>query len=121
MNPKSHKSFKKGIAKEVGVHESVVDEFIAFYYKKVRDSLSILEDTNIFLDGLGTFSLRKTRVEKAIIKNKSYIGNLKKITYKGYDKTILIQEKIDTLEKALFKIQESIDMKRDFKKNKNEV
>ena len=67
MIPKNHKTFKDGIAEEIGVHESVVDEFVSFYYKKVRDSLSNLEHTNVFIENLGTFSLRKARVEKAII------------------------------------------------------
>jgi hypothetical protein len=121
MIPKSHKMFKEGISDEVKVHQSVVDEFIAFYYKKLRESLSSLEDDDIFVDGLGTFSLRKSRVEKAIIKNKSYLGNLEKITYNGYNKTIIIQEKIDVLEKALAKIQESIDLRQEFKKKKYET
>ncbi len=119
MIPKSHKIFKDGIAEEVGVHESVVDEFVSFYYKKVRDSLSSLEHTNVFIEGLGTFSLRKARVEKAIIKNKSFLGDLKKNTYKGYDKTVLINEKIAVLEKALNRIEESITLRNAFKNRKN--
>ena len=71
MNPKSHKVFKEGIAEKVEVHPSVVDEFVNFYYEKVRENLSTLTSTNIFLDGLGTFSLRKMKVKKAIIKNKN--------------------------------------------------
>ena len=39
MNPKSHKELKKNIAEEVGVHQSVVDDFIAFYYAKVRKKI----------------------------------------------------------------------------------
>ena len=119
MIPKNHKTFKDGIAEEIGVHESVVDEFVSFYYKKVRDSLSNLEHTNVFIENLGTFSLRKARVEKAIIKNKSFLGNLKKNTYKGYDKTVLINEKIIILEKALNRIEESIALRNAFKNKKN--
>ena len=33
MNPKSYKVFKEGIAEKVGVHPSVVDEFVNFYYE----------------------------------------------------------------------------------------
>ena len=73
------------------MHSSVVDEFINFYYEKVRENLSTLTDPNIFIDGLGTFSLRKIKIKKAIIKNKSYLGNLEKTTYNGYNKTILIE------------------------------
>ncbi len=47
MIPKSHKVFKEGIAEEVGVHSSVVDEFVNFYYEKVRENLSALTNSNI--------------------------------------------------------------------------
>ena len=81
MKPKSHKVFKTDIAKEVGVHASVVDEFVSFYYSRVRSTLSNLEHSKVFIDGLGTFSIRKVKLEKAIKKNKSYLGNLEKNTY----------------------------------------
>ena len=50
MNPKSHKDIKEGIADEVGVHSSVVDEFITFYYAKLRKKLSNLYYTRIHVD-----------------------------------------------------------------------
>lgn len=118
MNPKQHKNFRKGIAEKVEVHESVVDDFIDFYYDKVRQALSSLESNRIFIDGLGTFALRKVRVEKAIKKNKSYLGNLEKTTYKGYDKTIITQNKIKELENALSKIEKSIIDRKNFKNEK---
>ena len=121
MNPKSHKVFKEGIAEKVGVHPSVVDEFVNFYYEKVRENLSTLTSTNIFLDGLGTFSLRKMKVKKAIIKNKSYLGNLEKTTYNGYNKTILIKDKIETLENILLSMEELASARETFKNKRNEI
>lgn len=120
MKPKSHKIFKDGIAEEIGVHESVVDEFVSFYFGKVRNALSSLEDQRVFVEGLGTFAIRKTRVEKAIAKNKSYLGNLEKHTYNGYDKTVATKEKIEVLEKVLEKINASIQERKDFKLKRDE-
>ncbi len=119
MIPKNHKIFKEGIANEVEVHENVVDDFISFYYSNVRQALSSLEHNKVFVDGLGTFTLRKTRIEKSIVKNKSYLGNLKKNTYKGYDKSISVKNKIEKLEKALDLIVESIDKRKEFKTKKD--
>jgi nucleoid DNA-binding protein len=120
MKPKSHKIFKEGIAEEIGVHESVVDELVSFYFGKVRNALSSLEDQRVFVEGLGTFAIRKTRVEKAIAKNKSYLGNLEKHTYNGYDKTVATKEKIEVLEKVLEKINASIQERKDFKLKRDE-
>ena len=74
MNPKSYKKFKDGIAEEVGVHPDVVNDFINFYYGKVRKSLSALDYPKILLDGLGTFYIRKNKLEwcVAAITVKSY-------------------------------------------------
>jgi len=120
MIPKNYKVFKDNIADEVGVNQSVVDDLISFYYSKIRNSLSNIDDLNIYIDNLGTLSIRKARLEKAIIKNKSYLGNLHNHTYNGYDKTISTKNKIKKFEEVLKKLEESIALKKEFKeKNKN--
>jgi len=115
MHPKSHKEFKKGIAEEVGVHPQVVDDFITFYYAKVRKKLSSLSFPRIYVEGLGTFELRKAKLEKAIKKNKSLLGNIAKRTYNGYAKSEDIQTNIDQMEAALEQILKDIKNKKDFR------
>jgi nucleoid DNA-binding protein len=115
LKPKNHKSFFESVAKEVGVHKDVVDNLVAFYYKKVRNSLSNLEDTHINVASLGTFSLRKSRLEKTIKRNKDILGNLEKMTYKGYDKYIPVKNKLEKMEKALKKLNTKLKAKKDFK------
>lgn len=116
MKPKSHKDFKAGIAEEVGVHQSVVDDFLSFYYAKVRSKLSNLEFPRVHLDGLGTFYLRKTKLEKAIKRNKSILGNLVKRTYAGFAKSEDVQKDIEQMEKALHQMEQDIINKKEFKK-----
>lgn len=120
MNPKSHKEFKKGIADEVGVHESVVDDFISFYYGKLRSKLSKLEFPRIYVQGLGTFYLRKNKLENAIKKNKSILGNLTKRTYIGFAKSEDIQNNIVQMEKAMKQMEKDILNKKKFKNGKVE-
>jgi nucleoid DNA-binding protein len=119
MKAKSHKIFKEGIADEVGVHQSVVDEIISFYYGKVRNALSSLDDNRVYIENLGTFAIRKSRLEKAIIKNKSFLGNLQKQTYTGYNKSIETEKKIKNLEDMLSKIESIIIEKQNFKNEIN--
>tara|TARA_R100001126_G_C4854863_1_gene164019 strand:- start:624 stop:1004 length:381 start_codon:yes stop_codon:yes gene_type:complete len=120
MKPKKYKEFKKDIADQVEVHGSVVDDFISFYYARIRESLSNLDDSRIYVDGLGTFSIRKARLEKAIVKNKSFLGNLDKQTYRGYSKSINTQKKIVKFEKMLEKIEQSFRKRKEFKSKVNE-
>ena len=115
MNPKKHKEFKKGIAEEVGVHSQVVDDFIAFYYSKLRKKLSQLDYPRVYVDGLGTFELRKGKLQSAIKKNKSMLGNIAKRTYNGYVKSENITENITQMEIALKQLEEDILKKKQFK------
>ena len=101
VNPKSHKELRKDIADEVGVHNSVVDEFITFYYSKLRKKLSDIDFPRVHVDGLGTFYLRKNKLEKAIKKNKSILGNLAKRTYIGFAKSQEINNNVKQMEAAL--------------------
>jgi nucleoid DNA-binding protein len=115
MNPKSHKELKKGIAEEVGVHPQVVEDLISFYYGKVRKTLSQLEFPRVYIQGLGTFQLRKAKIEKAIKKNKSMLGNVAKRTYNGFAKSEDIQKDINEMENALKQMEEDILNKKEFK------
>jgi len=115
VNPKKHKDFKAGIAEEVGVHPQVVDDFITFYYGKLRKKLSALEYPRINVDGLGTFYLRKTKLENSIKKNKSTLGNLTKRTYNGYAQSENIQNNIEQMTKALAQMEADILTKKEFK------
>ena len=120
MNPKKHKEFYKGIAEEVGVHPQVVEDFITFYYGKLRKKLSKLDFPRIYVDGLGTFELRKGRLETAIKKNKSMLGNIAKRTYNGYAKSENIIENIEQMTNAFNQLEENIKLKKDFKSKKND-
>ena len=115
MKPKSHKAFFEEVAKEIGVHKDVVDDLVTFYYSKVRKSLSELEDTHISVANLGTFILRKSKLEKAIKRQKDILGNLEKMTYKGYDKYVPVKNKLKEMENALKLLNKKIETKKKFK------
>ena len=115
MKPRNHKTFFEEVAKEIGVHKDVVDDLVTFYYGKIRKSLSELKDAHISVANLGTFILRKSKLEKAIKRQKDILGNLEKMTYKGYDKYVPVKEKIKSLEKALTLVNEKLKNKKSFK------
>ncbi len=115
MKPKNHKAFFEEVAKEINVHRDVVEDIVTFYYAKVRKNLSELSDTHISVSGLGTFSIRKRKLEQSIKRNKDIIGNLRKNEYKDYEKYLPIHEKVKQMEKALSKVNERINKKLKFK------
>ena len=115
MKPKNHKSFFDVVAKEVGVHKDVVDDIVTFYYAKVRKNLSNLTDTHINVTGLGTFSIRKRKLERIIKRNKDILGNLEKMTYKGFEKYLPVKEKLKQMEEVLIKMNNKIKDKKKFR------
>jgi len=118
LKPQKHKVFVKGIAEEVGVHPVLVERFISFYYTKVRRSLSDLECPRIYLEGLGTFSIRKSKLDKAINRNKDILDNLEKMTFKGYEKHVPVKEKLHKMEQCLDELNARIEEKIKWKQDK---
>ncbi|TXG83973.1 MAG: hypothetical protein E6R13_03490 [Spirochaetes bacterium] len=119
MNPKNHKLFKEGIAEQVGVHPNVVDDFVTFFYGRLRKNLSNLSHPRIYVEGLGTFVVRKQRLDKAIKKNKDILGNIKKQTYNGYEKSLAVKDKLDQMENVQKMYDEMMQEKKEFKEQRN--
>ena len=119
MKPKSYKDFKKDIAEKVSVHPDVVDDFISFYYAKLRKNLSDLTYPSIMVAGLGTFFIRRRVLQKAIKNNKGMLGNLAKNTYKGYEKHMALNDRISKMESAMGMLDEIAERKEEFKRKKN--
>jgi hypothetical protein len=118
MNPKKSIIYKDGIADELGVSEDVVDSFINFYYGRVRESLSDIECLGLYLNDLGTFFIRRNKLIYNLKKQKDILGNLKKTTYMGYEKSLSASNKIELYEDALKRVNERIDKKKKFKNKK---
>ena len=119
MKPKKYRDLYPDIAKECNAHTDLVSNLVAFYYDKVRKALSDLDASRIYIPNLGTFTLRKKRLEKSIKRNKDILGNIQKNTYKGYGKHIPVKEKIEILEKALTNIEEELKTKNKFRDENN--
>ena len=115
LNPKNYKNFYEDIADETEVHKDLVSDFVFFFYARLRKSLSELEYTKVNVPNLGTFSIRHHKLKKAIKRQKDILGNLKKITFDGFDKSIPVNDKIKKMEKALELIEQNIKSKKDFK------
>ena len=115
LNPKKYKNFYKDIAKEAEVHKDLVSDFVFFFYAKLRKNLSELEHNKINIPNLGTFSIRHRKLKKAIKRQKDILGNLQKMTFDGFDKSIPVVNKIKKMEDALEMIETNLKNKKKFK------
>ena len=115
MNPKKYKYFYEDIANESEVHIDLVSDFVFFFYGKLRKSLSDLEYSKVNIPNLGTFSIRYNKLKKPIKRQKDILGNLQKMTFEGFDKSIPVKDKIIKMEKVLNVIQINLKEKKKFK------
>lgn len=118
MNPKKAIKFKEGIAEELGIHEDVVEAFVGFYYDRVRECLSDIEHIGLYLNDLGTFYVRRNKLIYNLSKQRDILGNLKKTTYMGYEKSLSASGKIELYEDALKRVNDRVDKKKKFKQDK---
>ena len=118
MNPKKHKVFKEGLDEEFDVSKELIDDLIHFYYSEVRSALSEFKDININIENLGSFSLKKNKLEKSVIKHRNIINKLERDCETSSKKYQAIVEKLNMQSKTLNKLLESISNRKEFKKNK---
>jgi nucleoid DNA-binding protein len=115
IKPKTYKIFYSDVAEECEVHENLVEEFVRFFYNEVRKHLEELDNTRILLPNLGTFIIRKNRIERSIKRHKDMLGNMEKTTYTGYGKHLPVKEKLNKMEKSLKRIEKELDNKKKWK------
>ena len=115
MNPKNYKNFYDDIAKESEVHKDLVSDFVFFFYDKVRKNLSNLTSPKIALPNLGTFSIRTNKLKKSIQRQQDILGNLDKMKFTGYDKSVPVKEKLENLKNILKVIEKNIKDKKEFR------
>lgn len=115
ITPNTYKNYYKDIAEECEVHENLVIDFVRFFYSEVRNNLENLKDTRILLPNLGTFIIRKNRLEKSINRHKDMLGNMEKITYCGYGKYLPVKNKLILMENAKIRIDKELKQKKDWK------
>mgnify|MGYP001190820003 FL=1 len=115
LYPENYKSYFKEIALECEVHPDLVEELVRFFYGNIRKNLEELDHTRVLLPNLGTFILRKNRLEKSIKRHKDMLGNMEKTTYSGYGKHLPVKEKLEKLEKANARVDEELLTKKNWK------
>tara|TARA_R100001015_G_C4628062_1_gene187998 strand:- start:2086 stop:2445 length:360 start_codon:yes stop_codon:yes gene_type:complete len=115
MNPKNYKNFYDDIAKESEVHKDLVSDFVFFFYDKVRKNLSNLTSPKIALPNLGTFSIRINKLKKSIQRQQDILGNLDKTKFTGYDKSVPVKKKLESMKNILKVIDQNIEDKKKFK------
>ena len=100
MNPTKRKEISKITAESLGLDHLTVDDVVAFFYRTVQKKLSSMEHHSVNVPNMGTFVLKKQRVEKKIEKYNAFL------------------EKIDASE-SMSMYETTVDVKADVEKYQN--
>ncbi len=76
MNPTKRKELSLLTAKKLDRNFQEVDDIVAFFYRYVQKRLSSVESIAVNVPNLGTFVLKKRRVQKKIERHENFIDSL---------------------------------------------
>lgn len=117
MNPKKANRLYRQVAEEIDVPETLVEDFIEFYYKAIRENMSNLSHHRINVDGLGQFVVKPNLVRKAIPKYTKTLKNHDTSTFRAYYNKKMVETKLDLLIKLEQKISDQ-EIKKELIKSK---
>jgi nucleoid DNA-binding protein len=120
MIPKKSNKLYKEVAEDLDISETLVREFVEFYYNEVRQLLSNLTDPRINIEGLGQFVIKPHLVRKAIPRYTKSLENHDTSTFAAYYNKKGVETKLDLLIQMEQKIAEQELKKENFKKTKYE-
>lgn len=120
MNPKKANNFYRQVADELDVPEPLVENFIEFYYKAVRENMSNLSHHRINMDGLGQFVAKPRLIRKAIPKYTKSLSNHDTSTFRAYFNKKAVENKLDLLIKLEQRIADQEIKKDNIKSKRNE-
>lgn len=120
MIPKKANKLYTQVAEDLNIEEDLVDKFIGYYYKSIKEHLSELIHPRINVEGLGHFNAMHSIVKKGITRCNKSLDNHDTSTFKAYYNKKNLEVKLDqliVLEELISKEQAKKD---NFKKTKNE-
>jgi hypothetical protein len=120
MNPKKATKYYKQVAEDLNTEESLVEDFIEFYYKTIRFSLSYLTYPRINVEGLGHFVVKPSWVRRSIDRISKSLDKHDTYTFGAYAKKIRLGETLDLLIELEKKIFTEEQRKKSLKETKNE-
>jgi len=120
MIPKKSSLLYKELSEEMDLPQDLIQNFIEFYYKEIRSSLTGLKYPRINVDGLGQFVVRSHAVRKAIPRLKKMLETHDTTTFNAYFNKKMLEEKVVALENIEKQIVSLEEKKEAIKKQKDE-
>lgn len=123
MRPVKRKQISEKISEKLNISSETVDEIISCYYNAVQRKLSGLEHSQITVDSLGTFYIKRSKLEKKLdIYQKSLIKfeSIEEPNIREYASIKDLKANIAMFNKMLNELNK-LDDKKHLKKEEKEI
>ena len=120
MIPKKASSLYQSVAEDLNIETKLVESFVDFYYKNLRQSMSTLSHTRLNVEGLGHFYIKANKIKKAISTYSKCVNKNEETTFNDYHNKKRMEQKLVLLHAMQDKINLDIDKKIKFKERKDE-
>jgi hypothetical protein len=120
MIPKKCNILYKPVAEELNISETLVEDFISFYYKETRNHLSNLTYPRINIEGLGQFVAKNYFIQQTIPRLQKKLEMHDVSTFSAYFNKKQTETKLENLINLKIKLDDETNKRLEFKKNKNE-
>jgi nucleoid DNA-binding protein len=98
LHPIKRKQISEKVANRLNLSVETVDEIVSCYYNTVQKQLSNLEHSNIRIENLGTFFIKRSNLEKKLLIYEKALAKFEAIKRPSLSEFKSIKELRDALE-----------------------
>lgn len=119
MNPLKRKEISKITANSLELDYLMVDDVVAFFYRTVQKKLSSMEHHSVNVPNMGTFVLKKQRVQNKLDKYNAFLNKIDASeSMTMYETTVEVKSDIEKYNNILSVMNGEVQRKKEVEKLK---
>jgi hypothetical protein len=119
LNPLKRKEISKITANSLELDHLIVDDVVAFFYRTVQKKLSSMEHHSVNVPNMGTFVLKKQRVQNKLDKYNAFLNKIDASeSMTMYETTVEVKSDIEKYNNILSVMNGEVQRKKEVEKLK---
>jgi nucleoid DNA-binding protein len=119
LNPLKRKEISKITANSLELDYLMVDDVVAFFYRTVQKKLSSMEHHSVNVPNMGTFVLKKQRVQNKLDKYNAFLNKIDASeSMTMYETTVEVKSDIEKYNNILSVMNGEVQRKKEVEKLK---
>lgn len=116
MKPVKREDIVRKTAEKLGISEETVENVVSYYYKSLQKKMSSVEDMGIYVQCLGTFVLKKKRLQNKITGHEKLVNeSIEDMSLVRYEIHMKRKENLEKMKKMLELMNEQDVIRKEYK------